>query len=163
MKRIEGFPPIIDKQTKIIILGTFPGCDSLLFKEYYANPRNQFWSIMKAVIPNFDDSTYKSKINSLLKNRIGVWDLIRSCERNESSLDKHIKKPIFNDINAFLKERKIKQVFINGSSFKKILRENKMKELIVYDSENILQSSSSANAKHLEAKVKDWKRILDYI
>lgn len=54
MKRLNGLPPVFNSETKIMIFGTFPGCESLLHKEYYTNPRNQFWKIMKVICKDFD-------------------------------------------------------------------------------------------------------------
>ena len=34
---------------EVLILGSFPGRQSLLKKEYYGNPRNHFWHIMEAL------------------------------------------------------------------------------------------------------------------
>ena len=46
---ITCFPPIIDKDTTRIVVGTMPSVDSLRFGEYYGNSRNQFWKILFAV------------------------------------------------------------------------------------------------------------------
>ena len=44
----QALPPVIDKATEYLILGTMPGEQSLLNQEYYNNTRNQFWKIMAA-------------------------------------------------------------------------------------------------------------------
>jgi hypoxanthine-DNA glycosylase len=42
------FKPIIDKNSKILILGTFPSIKS--FENfYYGHPKNQFWKILASV------------------------------------------------------------------------------------------------------------------
>ena len=45
MYRIHSLEPIVDENSLILILGTIPGCCSLLHKEYYVEPRNKFWEI----------------------------------------------------------------------------------------------------------------------
>ena len=45
----EAFPPVIAPSARILILGTMPGEESRARKGYYANPRNRFWRIMRAV------------------------------------------------------------------------------------------------------------------
>jgi len=44
--RKEGFPPLIDTKTKLLVLGTMPGDKSIRTGEYYANPKNQFWRLI---------------------------------------------------------------------------------------------------------------------
>ena len=43
---ITSFEPIVDKNCKVLILGTMPGVMSLEKKQYYGNKRNQLWKIM---------------------------------------------------------------------------------------------------------------------
>ncbi len=43
MNRSKSFLPIIDKETKILILGSLPGKKSLELREYYGHPRNRLW------------------------------------------------------------------------------------------------------------------------
>ena len=44
--RISSFPPIIDAQSEILILGSIPGVKSLEKQQYYAHPQNKFWKII---------------------------------------------------------------------------------------------------------------------
>jgi len=88
-----GLEPIINKDTKVLILGSFPSEKSLETKQYYANPGNQFWKLISENLEtNLTSKPYKKRIRELLKNGIGLWDMIESCER-EGSTDKKNKKP----------------------------------------------------------------------
>jgi hypoxanthine-DNA glycosylase len=42
---VSSFPWVGDKHSKLIILGSMPGVESLRKQQYYAHPRNQFWRI----------------------------------------------------------------------------------------------------------------------
>ena len=42
---LQGFPPIVDDDARVLILGSFPSALSLAAHQYYANPRNAFWPI----------------------------------------------------------------------------------------------------------------------
>jgi len=89
MKLKQGFPPIVNKKSKVIVLGSMPGEESLKDSEYYAYSSNAFWKIM-ADLFGFDSSLkYEDKTNILLKNKIALWDVMYLCER-EGSLDSNI-------------------------------------------------------------------------
>jgi G:T/U-mismatch repair DNA glycosylase len=40
--------PVVTDASRVLILGTLPGDESLRMQQYYANSRNQFWSILGA-------------------------------------------------------------------------------------------------------------------
>ena len=52
---LEGFPPVIDDDAELLILGSFPSVQSLATHQYYGNPRNAFWPITSELL-GFDAS-----------------------------------------------------------------------------------------------------------
>ncbi|WP_332881585.1 uracil-DNA glycosylase family protein [Methanosarcina horonobensis] len=42
----RGFPPVLDKNTEILILGSLPGDESLRRRQYYGHPGNDFWRLV---------------------------------------------------------------------------------------------------------------------
>ncbi len=110
-----SFPPIANKDTEILILGTMPGEKSLLLQEYYAHPRNKFWKILSSIIKEPLPSTYKEKQSFLLKNKLGIWDVAHSANR-KGSLDSAIQNEVPNDIPGFIKTHpNLKVVAFNGA------------------------------------------------
>ncbi len=61
--RINSFPPFIDKDSKILILGSVPGVKSLEMQQYYAHPQNHFWKIMFHLLAEPVTSDYEEKIS----------------------------------------------------------------------------------------------------
>ena len=101
MKRYtHPFDPILFPDTEVLILGTFPSLDSFKYDFYYAHKRNQFWKILHELYHMPVDSE-QEKIALLQKAKIGLWDIVASCERKNSS-DSNLKKCTLHDIPALL-------------------------------------------------------------
>lgn len=153
----KGLAPIIDKDTKVLILGSFPGNDSLKLQEYYANPRNQFWRILSELLKEKDLPRYQysEKKRFLLENGIGLWDVIASCQR-EGSSDNRIRNEKFNDFNElFQKYPKGIRVFCNGKKAYGLFSKNYQAKL---DFE-CLPSSSPAHTVSFDEKKKKWSVV----
>lgn len=94
---LTGLAPVIAPDTRILILGSFPGAASLAAQQYYAHPRNQFWKLVGALVEeDLYGLPYAERLPRLLAHRIGLWDVLAACER-EGSLDSAIRKPAAND------------------------------------------------------------------
>lgn len=96
------FDPIINHHTRVLFLGSFPSIASFEQSFYYAHPRNAFWPIMESIFNITLDSNETKKAFCLEKG-IGLWDVIGSCERSNSS-DTNLKNCIPNDFERLLEE-----------------------------------------------------------
>ncbi len=105
--------PIYDKNSKILILGTFPSVKSRAANIYYGNPQNRFWKVLSIVLNLPFPETREDKIKFLLNNNIAVWDVISSCNI-ENSDDSSIKNPVPNDFSVIFNSANISQVFTTG-------------------------------------------------
>jgi len=94
------FKPIVFKDTQILILGSFPSIKSFENNFYYGHPRNQFWKILEAVT-GYPVNNRDQKIWLLKECRLGLWDMISSCQR-DNSLDASLEDEVVNDIPALL-------------------------------------------------------------
>ena len=90
-RRRRGLPPVLAADTRVLILGSFPGEASLAARQYYAHPRNHFWPLLAAIVGEpLPSMPYPRRLACLLAHRIGVWDAIVACER-AGSLDAAIR------------------------------------------------------------------------
>ncbi len=113
---MKGLTSLVEKNTKIMIFGTFPGKESRDNQEYYFDKSNRFWDVIGQIFNyhNLKYQSYNIKQSILLKNSIGLWDLINYAE-TMGSQDKDIKKALYNDLNSFLDYRSsVKIVLFNG-------------------------------------------------
>jgi len=156
----SGFPPIIDQNTEILILGSLPSDKSLKAGEYYANPQNQFWKIIFAIFNNNSPLyQYNEKTELLLKNKIGLWDVITEADR-VGSLDSNIQQEVLNDFSGLFEAfPNLKKLAFNGDmAFQSFLR---MKGGLPHKELILLPSSSSANTrKTVQKKIEEWEIAL---
>ncbi|MEG2014939.1 MAG: DNA-deoxyinosine glycosylase, partial [Clostridia bacterium] len=67
----NGFSPIYDKESRILILGSFPSVISRKVDFYYGNARNRFWSMMETLY-DVKLVTTQEKIQFLRDNHIAL-------------------------------------------------------------------------------------------
>jgi len=92
------FPPVVDANTRILILGSLPGEASLAHGQYYANRQNKFWSLVGNVIEqDLVGMDYPARLDGLLKHHIGLWDVVAQALR-VGSLDSNIREHASNDL-----------------------------------------------------------------
>ncbi len=162
MKVKKSFEPIINKDSKILILGSLPSDKSIMANEYYANKTNHFWRILISIFNGTqgDIETYANKIQFILKNHIALWDTYKQANRKGSE-DKNIVNGEFNDLKWLLAEYpNIEIILLNGKAAQKAFEKYIKKESLqcVYQ---YVPSSSSLNASYsLHEKVACWKKAL---
>ena len=100
MTYTHPFPPILDTNTRILFLGSFPSIASFEQSFYYAHTRNTFWPIMEIIL-NVTLPDNEAKMAFCLTHKIGLWDVIGSCERKNSS-DSNLKGIVPNDFEKLL-------------------------------------------------------------
>jgi hypoxanthine-DNA glycosylase len=158
-KGAKGFPPVIDANIDTLILGSFPGVASLVKAQYYGHPQNHFWRLVGAVIEEpLPAMEYQQRLDTLLKHRIGLWDIIESCVR-EGSLDSNIRNPGHNDFARVTEvATKLRRVCFNGKTAGKL--EPLFQERGFQTA--VLPSSSPANTMRFETKLEQWRLALTH-
>ena len=85
MTQYHNIPPVYDKNSRILILGSFPSVKSREAQFFYGHPQNRFWKVMSAVLDCECPVTKEEKKLLLLSHNFAVWDVIGSCEITGSS------------------------------------------------------------------------------
>jgi hypoxanthine-DNA glycosylase len=157
-----AFPPLVDTNSKILILGTMPGERSLELQQYYGNRGNHFWKLLFLVLDRPFTLDYESRKKLLQDSGIALWDVLAYCER-EGSLDSNIKNEEANDFDAFHKlYPQIKTVFFSSKNAEKFYEKfaGKRNDLQYFT----LPSPSGANAsKNFQQKLDEWKLISQFL
>lgn len=113
------FPPVWDKNSKILILGSFPSVKSREEGFFYGHPRNRFWDVLSAVLGCKKPETVPEKKEMLLLHGIALWDVIFSCEIKGSS-DSSIRHVVPNDFTEIIEKSMITRIFANGQTAGKL-------------------------------------------
>ena len=99
--RKHAFPPSVDTGTRLLLLGSLPGDESLRQQQYYAHPTNAFWWLIGEVIGEpLVGLPYGERLARLAARHIGLWDVIAHAER-PGSLDAAITAAVPRDLAGF--------------------------------------------------------------
>ena len=112
---IHPIPPVYDKNSKILILGSFPSVKSREAGFFYGHPQNRYWKVLAGVFKDAVPETIPDKKAFLLRHNIAAWDVIASCDI-EGSSDASINNAVPNDLKAILKTADIRQIYTNGGA-----------------------------------------------
>lgn len=156
--RPQGLSPVLGKSVKVLILGSFPGRQSLIKNEYYGNVQNHFWQIIEILFAIDRHLPYEVRIIDLAERGIALWDVICTCKR-EGSADTRIRDPVFNDIAGFLESNpSLHLIVLNGSTAGRYFHHLNIQKSVHH---LVLPSTSPANTRFtLNEKARAWEIIL---
>lgn len=165
---MSGFPPVFDRRTRLLILGSMPGVRSLDQSQYYAHPRNAFWTIVSQLYGLSQDLSYQDRLTSLRNSGVGLWDVLHNCER-QGSLDSSIVRSseVPNDIPAMLTRcPKLVAIGFNGQAARKLFNRHFKDDLGVFTDLRLIDLPSTSPAyASLSAfeKAELWKQRLSSV
>ena len=149
-----GFPPIFDKDSRVLILGSFPSVKSRAIDFYYGNKQNRFWKLICGYFGEEIPQSTEGKKDFLKRRKIALWDMVESCEI-QGSQDATVKKEEIVDLQQVLCQANIECILLNGKlAFSLFLRE--YKDLCV--TYKCMPSTSPANPYFDESV---WREALD--
>lgn len=151
------FPPLWDKSSKILILGSFPSQKSREISFFYGHPQNRFWPLIASLWDCPTPLTVTARAKFAKEHHIALWDVIASCQI-EGSSDASIRDVMVNDFTDIFENAPIRAVFCNGALAAKLYKKHCAAR---YDVPFfVLPSSSPANAAFsMERLQQHWKKI----
>lgn len=160
MRVIHPIPPLYNKDSRVLILGSFPSVKSREQAFFYGHPQNRFWRVISDIFESPVPQTVEDKRRLILSNRLALWDVISECDITRSS-DSSIKEVVPNDIGIIIRESNISTIFVNGRTAEKYYI--KYTEPKIGRKAVCLPSTSPANAAwSLERLCEEWKIIKEY-
>ena len=156
----RGLPPVIARDARVLILGSFPGEASLAARQYYAHPRNHFWPLLGAVLDApLPTLAYRERLATLRRHRIALWDTIVSCVR-KGSLDGSIRNAERAEVARVHRAAPdLQLVCFNGKTSARaepVWREAGYATLV-------LPSTSPAYTRPFSEKLAAWRTIGDFL
>lgn len=155
--QVHEFGPAYDKDSEVLILGSFPSVKSREMGFYYGHPKNRFWKLLAELYQTEEPEGIVEKKAFLKRHRIALWDVIESCDIRGSS-DSSIRNAAVNDIGRILKDSRIQKIYANGKKAEGLYR--KYVEPLTGVEIIGLPSTSPANAAFsMERLMQEWKGI----
>jgi hypoxanthine-DNA glycosylase len=157
--RLQGLAPVVAAHTRVLVLGSFPSAASLAAGEYYAHPRNQFWTILSACWgTDLRALPYAQRLDEVRRRGLGIWDVYASCRR-EGSLDSAIEAAQANDLAGLVRSLpQLRAIAHNGGESARTMALTRTLAGTVVR----LPSTSPANASwSLQRKVDAWRAVFE--
>lgn len=153
------FPPLYDRDSTILILGSFPSVKSREQMFFYGHPQNRFWKVTAAVFGEKLPATIEEKQAFLHAHHVALWDVIASCDI-VGSADASIGNVTPNDLRPILEGANIRQIYVNGKTAEKYY--NRYTKELIGKEAVCLPSTSPANAVWgLERLIEAWSVLVD--
>lgn len=155
------FEPVFDRDSRVLILGSFPSVRSREQQFYYGHPQNRFWKVIAGLTGSQVPQSIEEKKRMLLSHRIAVWDVIAECEIIGSS-DSSIRNVVPTDLNRILQCADIRRIYANGGTARKLFerfqKESCGREIVG------LPSTSPANAAFsLDRLLESWQEVAEVL
>ena len=161
MRVSHEFGPYINKNSKVLILGSIPSVKSRKCGFYYMHPQNRFWSVLSDLFDEDFPKTILEKKQLLFRHKIALWDVIESCDIDGSS-DSSIKNVKVNDIKKLIVGTDVKTIFVTGKKSLQLYNRYCLKDVgieAIY-----LPSTSGANCRMSYEDLRNkYEMIIKYV
>ena len=147
-ERAEGFEPVWDENSRLLVLGSFPSVKSRAQGFYYGNPQNRFWRTLARFFGADEPKNPEARRSFVLEHNIALWDVVASCSIVGSS-DASIADVELAQIPTLIKKSRIAAIFCNGGKSHDLLSKH-FPELLSMTRK--LSSTSPANPRFSEGE-----------
>ncbi len=149
----ESLKPFVRKDSRILILGSFPSVESRKENFYYAHKTNRFFPVLSMVFEEKTPLTTEERKEFLIRHHIALYDVIYECDI-EASKDSSVRNIVPSDIKDLIKDTDIRHIITTGSLSDKLYKK-------YIGNDNIaLPSTSAANASYSIDKLFNEYKII---
>lgn len=156
-KLSHGLPAVVQADTRLLVLGSFPGQASLQAQQYYGHARNQFWPMLSALWGiDLMAMAYAARLRAMRGHGVGLWDMYAACRR-PGSLDSAIREAQPNDLAGLVRGLPaLRAIAHNGAESARTMRLTATLGVAVHR----LPSTSPAHASwSFERKLASWRAV----
>lgn len=159
----RNFPPVVQADTRLLVLGSLPGAASLAAGRYYAHPRNGFWRLMGDVLgADVAAMPYEARLETLLAHGVGLWDVVAEGRR-QGSLDSAIRDARAHDLAAFANALpQLRAIAFNGGKALRLGMRALGPAAARWQIVPLLSSSPACARPHAE-KLRNWHALRPFL
>ena len=155
---MHEFPPVYDRDSQVLLLGSIPSPKSREVGFYYGHPQNRFWKVLAAVLGETIPETIPQKKAMLKRHHIALWDVLESCTIVGAS-DTSIEDAVPNKIAALVAKSKVTRIFCTGATAHKLYQKYCAADVGI-DAVKLPSTSPANCAISLERLVDAYRAIL---
>ncbi len=122
------FPPFVEEDTTILILGSIPSVQSRKQGFYYMHPQNRFWRVLAQVFEEECPQSLEEKKQFLKRHQIGLYDVLESCTI-DGSKDSSIQNPVPSHLLPLIQNSHIARIYTTGKKAHELYQKFQAKEL----------------------------------
>lgn len=163
--RHDNVPPLIDKDCRVLLLGSMLSPKSAEAAFYYAHPQNRFWRVLAEVFDCPPAEDRESRARLALSHKIALWDVISECTI-EGAADDTITDVVYNDVAGLLaRYPNIRKIYTTGGKAHELLKRyaKTVSSPLVSEAERLPSTSPLNCAIKLPALATAYSVIKQYI
>ncbi len=148
----ESLKPFVDKDSRILILGSFPSIESRKENFYYAHKTNRFFPVLGMVFEEETPLTTEERKEFLSRHHIALYDVIYECDI-EASRDSSVRNIVPSNIENLIEGTDIRHVITTGSLSDKLYKKYMGNDNIALPSTSAANASCSMDKLFSEYKI----------
>ena len=137
-------PPIVDRDSRVLLLGSMPSPKSREIGFYFGNPQNRFLACYGRSLGREALESSEEKIRFCHLHHVAICDVLKACDIIGAS-DASIENPVPNDIASLLEQTNIVQIYTLGGMATRLYHRHI--EPTTHLAATSLPSTSPANAR----------------